>query len=270
MTVSDTARPLPARVRRDRMFDLIRDRGFVRVVEISAMFGVSEVTVRADLDFLAQRGDVGRFHGGATLRPPRHQERPFEETEGSFANEKAVIAAAAAALVENGNSVILDVGTTTTAVARALVARADLRDVLVFTNALNIALDLEPFADRFTLIVLGGTLRPLQHSLVDPFGGVILEKIYTDLLFLGCSGVDPKRGITNVNLSEAEVKRRMLRAARRRVVVADGSKIGVAELARLCDIDDVDLLITDESADPETLASLYDRGLAVHLAEGEN
>jgi DeoR family transcriptional regulator of aga operon len=248
------------------MLAVIEERQFVRVGELSAEFGISEVTVRNDLDTLASRGRIHRFRGGATPRAIGGTERAFEETEASFAAEKVAIGQAAAQLVSDGESIILDVGTTSVALARALVARTELTDIVVFTNGLKTALELEPAIGRFSVVVLGGTLRRLQHSLVDPLASALLAQINVGTAFLGCSGVDPLGGITNVNLPEAEVKRRMLGVARRRVVLADGSKIGRVELAQLCSVEDVDLVITGASANPDVLTELHDRGCEVRVA----
>ena len=256
---------LPANVRRQRMLRVIRGHDFVRVGDLSTMFDVSEVTVRSDLADLARRGQVRRVHGGAVS--PARGERPFEETQGAHWAEKTAIGRAAAALVADGDTVILDVGTTTTATARALLERTDLRDVVVFTNGLNIAFLLEPATPRMTVVVTGGTLRPLQHSLVDPLGGLILDQINANIVFLGCNGIDPVGGVTNINLPEAGMKRRMQRAGRRRIVVADGSKVGAVELAPLCDVSEVDLLITGASADAATVAALRERGLQVLVTQ---
>ena len=149
----------------------------------------------------------------------------------------------------------------------ALARRHELYDVVVFTNALNIALELESAIPRFTVVVTGGTLRPMQHSLVDPLGGLMLERINARTVFLGCNGIDPIGGITNINLPEAEIKRRMLQAARQRIIVADGSKVGRIELAYLCGVDEIDLLITDSSADPSILNTLREKELQVMLAK---
>jgi DeoR family transcriptional regulator, aga operon transcriptional repressor len=159
----------------------------------------------------------------------------------------------------------MDVGTTTAAAARALTARTELKNVTVFTNGLKTALELEPAFPRITVVLLGGTLRPLQHSLVEPMASLILEQINVHTLFLGCNGVDPAGGVTNVNLPEAEVKKRMLKAAQRVVVLADGSKIGRTELAHLCPIDRVDLVITGESADPQVVEQLRKRECEVKI-----
>jgi DeoR family transcriptional regulator of aga operon len=262
----DAGTPLSAARRRDRMLALIQERQFVRVGELGAEFGISDVTVRNDLDVLVSRGHIHRFRGGATPRAAAGQERAFEETQASFASEKVAIGAAAARLVQDGEALILDVGSTAVAAARALVGRDDLRDVVVFTNGLKTALELEAAIDRLQVVVLGGTLRRLQHSLVDPLAGELLAQITVGTVFLGCSGVDPVGGITNVNLPEAGVKKRMLASARRRVVLADGSKIGRVELAHLCPISEVDLLITGTSADPDIVEALRDAGCEVVVA----
>jgi DeoR family transcriptional regulator of aga operon len=251
-----SGQPLPAGVRREAMLAALREHEFLRVTELGERFGVSEVTVRTDLDALSSSGEVRRVHGGAMLLANPRAERSFEDSRSAHAEEKAVIARAAAALVSNGDVVALDVGTTTAALATALVTREDLTGVTVVTNGINIALELERAAPRLTVVVTGGTLRPLQHSLVNPLATVVLGMINPDIAFVGCNGVDPRRGVTNVNLPEAEVKRQMLFAARRRVIVADGSKLGQVAAAHLCDAADVDLVQTGASAPAEVISEL--------------
>lgn len=249
------------------MRSLIAASPFTSVTELAVGFGISEVTVRSDLDALAGRGHIRRVRGGAVPRTAPTPERPLEVAQSAHAAEKAAVGRAAAALVRSGETIVLDVGTTAVAAARALVARPDLSDVTIFTNGLTTALELEPAIPRFTVVVTGGTLRPLQHSLVDPLGATLLEGISADTVFVGCNGVDVHAGVTNINLPEAAVKRRMLGAARRRVVLADGSKVGEVTLAHLCHIDDVDLLVTTTDADRDVLAALREAGLDVRIAE---
>jgi DeoR family transcriptional regulator of aga operon len=257
----------PPAARREQILSIIEEQGFARVAQLSRQFGISEVTVRADLDTLADGNAVQRVHGGAVAGgKPAGPERPFEQSMLTGSDEKARIGRAAAALVESHQAIVLDVGTTTTAVATALLDRDDLQGVVVITNALNVALLLEPLIPRFTVVVTGGTVRPLQHSLVDPLAGVVLDRIRADIAFIGCSGVDSVAGITNVNLPEADVKRRMLAASARCVVVADGSKLGVAQLSRVAPIGEVDTLVTGADADPHQLELLRAAGLHVLLA----
>ena len=258
---------IPAEIRREQLLSFIKAKDFVRVSDLSARFSVSEVTIRGDLDILARSGHIRRIRGGAMPSSLSHTERPFEETKSTHVTEKALIARAAASIVTSGETVILDVGTTTTAVAQELMKRADLHDIVIFTNALNIALELERAIPRFTVVVIGGTLRPLQHSLVDPLGGIMLERINVHTVFLGCNGIDAVGGITNLNLPEADIKRRMLKAATRSVVVADGSKVGKIARAHLGDVDAIDLLITDSSASPSVLDTLREHNLEIMIAE---
>jgi DeoR family transcriptional regulator of aga operon len=260
-------RTVPPELRRDRILSLVREREFVRVTDLSNMFGISEVTVRSDLDLLHESGSLQRVHGGAVVRAPiSRTERSLEESSSSAAEEKANIGAAAAAMISNGETIILDVGSTTTAVARALVKRNDLHNVVVFTSAINVALELESAIPRFTVVVTGGTLRPLQHSLVDPMANHILERLNVSTVFLGCNGVHPDEGITNVNLPETAVKRHMLNAAQRCVVVADSSKIGNISVVKIADIDTVDVLVTGSAAPIEALSEIEARGPVIVVA----
>lgn len=260
---------LPAHVRREQIQRIIDERGFVRVTELRDAFGVSGVTARADLDVLVGAGAVRRVHGGAVPahsavdngRPER--EFSFEEALASSVVPKQQIGALAASIVTSGQSVILDVGTTTLAIARGLRARTDLTDVVIITNGLSIALELEPAIPRFTVIVTGGSLRPLQHSLVEPLAATVLSQVHADLAFIGCNGVDAEHGVTNINLPEASVKTLMLAAAARAVVVADGSKLGQVHLGRVGPLGAFDTLVTDAAADPQALAPLREAGLTV-------
>jgi DeoR family transcriptional regulator, aga operon transcriptional repressor len=256
--------PLPAELRRELMLALVTERNYVRVSDLSEKFGISLVTVRADLAELDKRRVVRRVRGGAVPAGKKLRDEPsFEESLGASAAEKQLIGKAAASLVRSGESLILDVGTTTAFLARSLIARDDLQDLVVLTNGLNIALELESAIPRFSVIVTGGTLRRLQHSLVDPMARYLLRETNADTVFIGCNGVHAERGVTNINAPEAEIKKRMLASASRRIVVADGSKIGQVELAWVTDATGIDLLITGPSAEPMALGLLRKRGLEI-------
>lgn len=259
---------LPGAVRRRRMQTLIEEREFMRVVDLSEIFGISEVTVRSDLDSLTSSTLIQRVHGGAMLdRSQAAPERTFEQSEGTSPEEKAAIGTAAAALVSSGESLIIDVGTTATAVARALARRSELSDVTVFTNSLTIAAELEPEIPRMTVVLTGGTLRPRQHSLIDPYADVILNRINVTTAFIGCNGLHPGEGATNINLPEAAMKTRMVKTAQRVVIIAGGSKLGKISMARFADVGDIDLLITGASAPTQLLNQLNDLGVATMVAE---
>lgn len=257
---------MPAALRRERMLELIGRAGFARVSELSEAFQVSDVTVRTDLDALDAQQSIRRVHGGAVLLTPGTREASFEEALESSADEKRSIGLAAAALVQPGSSVLLDVGTTTAAIARAIADRDDLADVTVITSGLTIALELERAIPRLQVVVTGGTLRPLQHSLVEPLASLLLERVHADLAFIGCTGVHPTGGVTNVNLPESDLKRVMVASAGRALVVADGSKLGRTHVGRIASLDEVGGLITGASAPPEEVRALRDAGLHVTIA----
>lgn len=253
------------------MLSIVREREFMRVADLSGIFGISEVTVRADLAYLADHGMLQRVHGGAIVRDHEPTaERSFEEAMDQYAGEKAGIGRFAAGTIRSGETVILDVGTSTTALAKALVDRSDLTDVTVFTSSLTIAMELEPAIPQIAVVITGGTLRPRQHSLVDPMAGFIFDNINASTAFIGCNGVHPESGVTNVNLPEASMKRKMVAAAQRTVIIADGSKLGHISVAKVADIADIDQLITGPSAPPEVVEELASLGVAVEIAEPDS
>ncbi|OPG09272.1 DeoR/GlpR family DNA-binding transcription regulator [Microbispora sp. GKU 823] len=258
-----------ATLRRDRIVALVLEHEFVRVTDLAEIFGVSSVTIRADLELLDRQGALRRVRGGAmhVKAAPPPDEPSYEAALGSSAIEKAQLARHAAALVTDGESVIIDAGTTTTFLARALVARSDLSDVVIFTNSLRVAAELEPAIPRFSVLVTGGTLRPATHALVDPLGAPMLERIHADTVFLGCHGVHLESGVTGANLLEAELKRRMINASQRRIVLADSTKLDRVGLAPICELSEVNLLISDADAPPGFVSAVRERGVGVELAK---
>lgn len=246
---------------------LLEQKGFVRVRDLADRFGVSTVTVRNDLQVLEERQLAFRVHGGAMPFNTARGERSFEEVAERHADEKAAIAATAASLVANGETIVVDVGTTAAAFAQALVDRQDLTELTVITSGIKIALLLEAAHPRFTIVVTGGTLRPKQHSLVEPLATTLFQSLRVDSVFLGCNGIAVDGGVTNINLPEAVVKRAMLEAAARCVVMADATKLGVRALAPVCTLDEVDVLVTDGRALATDVEPIRAEGVDVVLAE---
>jgi len=269
MTAVAPEEPLGAADRRERIIAVLAARGFASVTDLSVEFAVSAVTVRGDLAALEAGGDVRRVRGGAmpagasTLR-----ELSFEQAQIEAAEEKRQIANAVVDRLEPGMSVLLDVGTTTAAVARELRRREDLGELTVITNGLSIALALEPAVPRIQVVVMGGSLRPLQHSLVAPLADTVLERVRADVAIIGCNGADASAGVTNINLPEAAIKRRMIAAATHTVVVADGSKMGRVHLGRVAAMSEVDLVVTGSSAPTAVLTELDASGTSVVVAPG--
>lgn len=247
--------------RRGKITELLQRKGRCLVGELARELEVSEVTIRQDLDLLEQQGVLLRTHGGAVIKTQSALEQPFGISESTFKSEKERIAKAAAELIAPGDTLILDVGTTVTEVAKKLLHHQELT---VFTNGLNIATILEANS-RITTIVTGGTLRAKQHSLVNPYAGFVLEKVRVDLALIGVSGIAASHGVTNVNIAEAEMKTLFLKQAQRRVVLADSGKVGKVALAMVAEISQIDLLITDRAANPQEVAALREQGLEVRL-----
>lgn len=250
----------PPEARRELILERLAVDGFVSVATLSSELGVSDVTVRADLDGLQRAGALRRVHGGALPTVGSVREASVETTAELDADTKKRIGRRAAGLVADGASILLDVGSTTLAVARALVARSDLTDLVVITNGLSIALALEPAIPRFTVLLTGGTLRPLQHSLVNPMVSSALAGMHVDLAIIGCTGIDDEGRVTNVNLPEAEVKRAMIDASARRVLVADATKLGRRDLGRVGALDEFESWVTS--------GDVGDDGAALAAASG--
>lgn len=236
----------------------LEKRERVSVDQLSTLLGVSKVTIRSDLETLQRQGLLHRTRGGAQRPFQDHSELPLEESRKQRALEKRRIGAAAAALIEEGDTVFLDVGSTTTEIARSLSPL--LRSVTVVTSGLNIAFELEKLPN-VTVVVTGGTLRRLQHSLVNPFGMQLLSSLHADKLFLGCNGVSAQAGITNRNMEEAEIKRCMVENARETIVVADHSKLGEVATAAIAPLARVSQLVTDRGASAARLEELRATGL---------
>lgn len=243
MTVSNAKEFVSAVPRRAQLARLVVERGFLRVTDASLELGVSEVTVRADLRELERAGTVIRVHGGA-MPVAADRESSLESTLDRDAAAKTAIGRAAARHVSSGQGVYVDAGSTSMALARALVERHDLHDLVVVTPGLTIALALEAAMPRFTVIVTGGTLRPLQHSLVNPFAAPMLDSLNLDIAFVGCNGVDATAGVTNVNLPEAEIKTRVISRARSSILLADSTKLGRVDLAVIAPVDAFATVVT--------------------------
>ncbi|MDJ0335969.1 DeoR/GlpR family DNA-binding transcription regulator [Salinibacterium sp. G-O1] len=252
---------LSATARRQELDRLVSQRGFVRVTDASIELGVSEVTVRGDLSALERRGRLTRVHGGAM--PTGAAEPTLESALDRDRAAKIAIGQAAARLVSSGDSIYVDAGSTSMALAIALVDRRDLHDVVVVTSGLTIALALEPAIPRLTVIVTGGTLRPLQHSLVSPFAAPMLDTLTLDIAFIGCNGVHPIEGVTNINMAEAEIKSRVLARSRRGILLADATKLGRTALAAIGGISDFHTLVTAGTAPGTVVADLRAAGMTV-------
>jgi DeoR family transcriptional regulator of aga operon len=238
-----------------------RRRAIVKILNRDGRVLVtSQVTIRKDLDVLQSQGLAYRSHGGALLSEGVLEDPTLREKEKLHHKEKLRIAAAAAAMVKEGQVVILDSGTTTTAIARAL---RGVRKLTIVTNAVNIAADLA--GTEVEVILTGGTLRKNSFSLVGPIAEEMLRYLHADILFLGVDGFDSHYGLSTPNLLEAKVNRIMVEMAKRTVAVCDSSKFGRRSLSHIVPPSAVHEVITDHRIPKHDLQSLRDAGIEVKL-----
>lgn len=240
--------------RRATIAALVTESGAVRVADLVQQLGVSDMTVRRDIEQLAREGLVERVHGGALAIGGRSSEEPgFTAKSGLMTREKQAIAAAAAALVEPGASIGISAGTTTFEFARAVRGVADLT---VVTNSIPVAQLLHESGTPGQTVVLTGGVRTPSDALVGPVAVAALRMLHVDRLFLGVHGMDAHAGLTTPNLVEAETNRAMIQNARRLCVLADHSKWGTVGLSTITELAEVDQLVTDSGISERARASL--------------
>jgi len=252
---------LPNEERRRAILEILQRDGRVLVMDLAREFKTSQVTIRKDLESLHAHGLIHRTHGGALpAREGALEDPTLREKEKLHHKEKLRIAATAAAMVQEGQVVILDSGTTTTEIARAL---RKFRSLTIVTNAVNIAAELSGTAVE--VILTGGTLRKNSFSLVGPIAEETLHRLNADLLFLGVDGFDVHYGLSTPNLLEAKVNRVMVEIAKRKVAVCDASKFGRRSLSLIAPTSALDEVITDRGTPKADVRSLKKVGIAVTL-----
>jgi len=242
----------------------LHQAGCVSVETLRDRLEVSLATVRRDLQELEDRGLLRRTHGGAIPIEPLFYEafrndRSFQEQVGSFADEKRRIALAASELISSGNTIALTAGTTTTEVVRSL---RTLGGITVVTNTVNVAMELSNRKD-IHVFVTGGHLRGDWFSLVGQAAVNTMSGIFVDVLFIGVNGIDAPNGLTCFNADEVEINRCMVRQAKRKIAVADHSKMGIVANWLICPATAVDLLITDTGATDEMIDPFLKLGVEV-------
>ena len=240
----------------------VQGAGSVRVSELTARLGVSDMTIRRDLEALARAGLIDKVHGGAVLPGAPSSHEPGFDTKSTLEQAaKAAIAYAAADMVTPGRAIGLSAGTTTFALAERLIG---IPGVTIVTNSVRVVSLLRsgPAAEQgardASVLLTGGTRTP-SDALVGPIADLTIRSLHLDLLFLGCHGIDPVAGLTTPNLAEAETNRAFVQAARKVTVVADHTKWGTVGLCSFADLSEVDTLITDDGLPPEAQALIGDR-----------
>ena len=256
------SRELFQQERRERIVELVGEAGRVSVAGLSEQFDVSQATIRADLDALAAERLLTRTHGGALALDEERLELSFDFRRRSHTTQKSRIGAAAAAMIEDGEAVILDASTTALAVATHV---KDRRELTVLTNGILIALALID-APGVTVVMPGGFLRRDSVSMVGDEGHDFIEKFNFQNGFFGAKGLTLEEGLTDVNSAEVAVKRDLVARAKQVVAIVDSSKWGRVGFASFASTDQIDCVITDEGAPADMIAALREAGVDVVIA----
>jgi DeoR/GlpR family transcriptional regulator of sugar metabolism len=247
--------------RHARIADIVSRNKSVTLSELRQQFAVSDMTIRRDLQRLEDEGVLVRTHGGA-VASLSEQETAYGIREQAHPESKEAIARVAASLVNPGDTIILDAGTTTARLSRRLHGKARLT---VITTSLHVLRELGG-DHQVTLIATGGTVRPATLSFVGSWAEEMLSRFHADALFLAATAVDLGRGLYNSNVFEIGVKQQMIRSARRVILVADHSKFGRQSTAKIAALDQVHCIVTDSQVAPDVPLALRDHHIEVRFA----
>ena len=256
-----------ARERQQQIHRLVEEHGRALVAELAERFDVSEQTVRKDLLTLEREGRVVRTHGGAIAVDRGRPELGFDVRRRLEAQAKARIGAAAAAIVEDGETIAFDASTTALEVARRLRIRGGWRSLTVITNGLRIAEELAG-QDGITILVPGGSMRWEALSVVGPWGDGFFRRINIAKAFLGAAGFTVQAGLTDATEEEAQIKRAMVASSMEVTAIVDHTKWGRAALATFCRTDRLARVVTDAPAPPGMAESL--RAAGIELVEADH
>ena len=245
---------IPAQ-RQQQILEYLQSQKSITIRKAAEIFMVSEATVRRDLDELASTGKIERTHGGAVLHTGTGFEWQHAEKMQEMIPEKKRIAIAAKKLIEDGDSLFLDTGTTTYLLAEELKEK---KRLTVVTNNLDIAYTTELDATS-TMIITGGIRRDGYSSLVGDIAADLVRKLYVDVSFIGADAVSVGNGVFNTNFNEIGIKKSGIESGKRKVLLADSSKFSRKALAKICDLQEFDIIITDSGVDEAQLRILKEK-----------
>jgi DeoR/GlpR family transcriptional regulator of sugar metabolism len=249
--------------RRDKILEMIREDGHAKVLQLSKIFNISEVTIRQDLEKLEKDGFIEREHGGAYLKNIGISVRNISLQNQENLPEKEVIAKAAMGYINDGDTIILDSGSTTTEIAKLI---SGFKNLTVITNSLNIALILGAIPE-INLVLTGGEFKAPTLSLTGQKAADFFNDLHVDKLFLATAGITLKSGLTYPSISDICVKRSMIESANTVYLVADSSKIGKSSFASLGALSLIDYIITDSKVKKEDLKLFEKNDIKLIIAQ---
>lgn len=249
--------------RREEIRNALQQKGWLSVTELAQIVGASPATVRRDLKELERAGVLIRTRGGTCLADRLPEEMTEHVRAQKNAMEKKKIGQVAAKLVENAGSIILDAGTTTLEVARALKPAQPLR---VITDSVEIAYELRD-RENIVVIVTGGVMRPHAYNLFGGMGEQMLAGMHAQICVMGCSALSLEEGLTKHDIESMPIRRKMVEISRQLIAVVDSSKFGKTGLVSICPVTRISTLITDSGIDPVFRSALESAGVQVIVAE---
>ena len=245
--------------RRNKIMEILREDGIVKVSELMKLFDVSIETIRRDLEYLEEHGMLGRVYGGAVPVQPRATEPSYQTREIKHYKEKKAIGERAVELVKDEDVIAVDIGTTTLEFAKALVGK---RRVTVITNSMKRAMVLSEDADIRVLMV-GGEVRRGEFSVSGFLADNDMGHFITDKYFIGVGGLSLSKGITDYHLEESNLRRIVIKNTQKVIALADYSKIGAVAMNKICGLDQVDTLVTDSNVESFVVEGLRDNNVEV-------
>ena len=263
-TIATEDQQIP-RVRHLNIMNILKESPTASIKELADRLGISQSTIRRDLDELEEKGLARRVFGGAILEKPFWNEPPFELRETLHSDEKDKIARCAADLIMDGDTVFIDGGTTTQFIVPHLVSK---RNVTVITCGLNVAYELNRL-ENVTSFIVGGEIHTDSHSISGALALAVLDvyKIRCDKAFIAASAISAEHGVTNRILDRIPLKRKAMEISRQVIVLGDGSKIGTVALGQIAPITDFQILVTDTTAPEQEIAAIRAQGVDVRIAE---
>lgn len=247
-----------AEERQEKIMEMLNRTSSLKVAELANSFNVSESTIRRDLQDMEQSGMLTRTHGGAVVNSRTSFEPSFKEKETERHDEKVEIGVIAASMIEDGDTIILDSGTTSLEIARHITSH----NVTVITNSIDIAYELS-LRDDIEVIVAGGNLRKNTRAMVGHIAEQTLSNFRVDIAFIGANGISMEEGITTPNFTEAQTKKSMIKVANRVIVSADSSKFNQVCFSVICPLKEVNSIITSSDVDESIIKGYRDSGVEI-------
>ncbi|MGE5678373.1 MAG: DeoR/GlpR family DNA-binding transcription regulator [Pseudomonadota bacterium] len=251
--------------RQQKILDLLKEKKVIKITDIISVFGVSTETARRDLNILESMNLLKKIYGGATFISPISSEPSYYTREVINSDEKKAIGKKAAELINDGETIILDVGTTTMELAKNLKGK---NSIIVLTNSLPIVNEL---ANTDTsLHIMGGKLNSGFLSMSGSLTLSALKQYFVDIAFIGAGGITFQDGISDYNIEEAQVRKYSIERAKKTVLLADSSKFGTNAFAMVCPLEKVNTIVTDWKISPTVLAGLREQKIEVLVADNPN